>query len=109
MHNDNQDNEEAGGTMGWSAFIAGGLLGAGIALLLAPQRGTELRSKLRDYADHAKDELMEHGREVWDTAGKRGKEDYQKSEEVVRETRRSKGNMPNRDSRRGGQSIKEFA
>lgn len=109
MYNDNQYNEEAGGTRGWSAFIAGGLIGSGIALLLAPQRGTELRSKLRDYADHAKDELMEHGREVWDTAGKRGKEYYQKGEEVVREAGRSKGNMPDRASRRAGQSIKEFA
>ena len=41
----------------WSAFMAGAFIGAGIALLLAPQSGTELRSTLRDYASKAKDEL----------------------------------------------------
>jgi len=109
MHNDNQDDQDTGDAMGWSAFIAGGLIGAGIALLFAPQRGTELRSKLRDYADSAKDELMEQGREAWDTAVKQGKEYYDKGEEAVRDAGRSQGNLPNRDSRRAGQSIKEFA
>ncbi len=109
MRNVNQYGKDTEDAMDWSAFIAGGLIGAGIALLFTPQRGTELRSKLRDYADRAKDELMEQGREVWDTAVKRGKDYYDKGEEVVRDTGRSQGNMPNRDSRRAGQSIKDFA
>ena len=33
---------------GCSAFMAGALIGAGAALLLAPQPGTELRGMLRD-------------------------------------------------------------
>ncbi len=109
MHNRNYDDEETDAAMDWSALIAGGLIGAGIALLFTPQRGTELRSKLRDYADRAKGELMEQGREVWDTAVKRGKEYYDNEEKVVRDAGRSQGNLPNRDSRRGGHSIKEFA
>ena len=36
--------------MGWSAFVAGALIGAGVALLFAPQTGTELRGMLRNYA-----------------------------------------------------------
>ena len=55
----------------WSAFMAGAFIGAGIALLLAPQSGTELRSTLRDYASKAKDELdeaTEQGRAAWDHA-----------------------------------------
>ena len=109
MHNGNHYDEGDGDAMEWSSFIAGALIGAGVALLLAPERGTELRSKLRDYADRAKDELMEQGREVWDTAVKRVKEYSDKGEEVVRNAGRSQGNSPNRDSRRAGQSIKEFA
>jgi gas vesicle protein len=109
MYNENPYDKDTRDAMDWSAFLAGGLMGAGAALLFAPQRGTELRSKLRDYADRAKDELMEQGREVWDTAVKRGKEYYDKGEEVVREAGRSQRNLPNRDRRRGGQSIKEFA
>ena len=109
MRNVNQYGKDTEDAMDWSAFIAGGLIGAGIALLFTPQRGTELRSKLRDYADRAKDELMEQGREVWDTAVKRGKEYYDNEEKVVRDAGRSQGNLPNRDSRRGGHSIKEFA
>ncbi len=109
MYNENQYDKDTRDVMDWSAFVAGGLIGAGIALLVAPQRGTELRSKLRDYADRAKDELVEQGREAWDTAVKRGKEYFDKGEEVVRDAGRSQGNLPNRDSRRAGQSIKEFA
>ena len=41
----------------FSAFIAGALLGAGVALLLAPQSGSQMRGLLRDYASRAKEEL----------------------------------------------------
>jgi gas vesicle protein len=113
MHNESQydqydKDKDTGDAIGWSAFIAGGLIGAGMALLFAPQRGTDLRSKLRDYADCAKDELMKQGREVWDTAVKRGKEYSEKGEEVIRDAGRTQSNSPNRDRRRAGQSIKEF-
>lgn len=40
------------------------LEGAGIALLVAPQRGTELRSKLRDFPNRATDDLLERGQEA---------------------------------------------
>jgi len=108
MHNEH-DYDDGRDEMAWATFLAGAFIGAGVALLCAPHPGIELRSKLRDYADRAKDELMEQGREVWDTAVKRGKEYYEKGEEVVRDAGRSQGNLPNRDSRRAGQSIKEFA
>jgi gas vesicle protein len=109
MQNENQYEEQSGDATGWSALLAGACIGAGVALLFAPQPGRELRSKLRDYADRAKDELMEQGREAWDTAVERGKEYYEKGEEGVRDAGQSQGNVPNRDQRRAGQSIKEFA
>jgi gas vesicle protein len=76
-------------SMGWSAFMAGALIGAGIALLFAPQTGSELRSMLRSYASRAKDEAMERGRTAWDTAVERGKEYYEKGQEAVQEAGRS--------------------
>jgi gas vesicle protein len=109
MYNENQYDKNMGEAIEWSAFIAGGLIGAGMALLFAPQRGTELRRQLRDYADRVKDDLLEQGREVWETAVKQGKEYYDKREEVVRDAGQSQRNLPNRDRRRAGQSIKEFA
>jgi gas vesicle protein len=35
------------------AFILGGLVGAGIALLVAPQSGIETRRKIKEFADEA--------------------------------------------------------
>jgi gas vesicle protein len=76
-------------SMGWSAFLAGALLGAGVALLFAPQTGAELRGMLRSYARRAKDEAMERGKAAWDTAVERGKEYYEKGQEAVQEAGRS--------------------
>lgn len=39
------------------AFVAGGLVGAGIALLTAPQSGRETREKIKDLAEDAKDKI----------------------------------------------------
>ena len=97
MHNRNYCNEGAEAT-GWYSFISGALIGGGVALLLAPQSGTELRGMLCNYASRAKEDLLEKAEEAYD-----------KGEEEVRDAGRMQGNLPNRDSRRAGQSIKEFA
>ena len=76
-------------SMGWSAFMAGALIGAGVALLFAPQTGSELRGMLRSYAARAKDEAMERGKAAWDTAVERGKEYYEKGQETMQEAGRS--------------------
>ncbi|MGH7232355.1 MAG: YtxH domain-containing protein [Nitrospiraceae bacterium] len=67
------------------AFLAGALIGAGIALLLAPQTGSELRGMLRNYASRARDEAYDRGREVWDTAVDRGKDYMESGKESMRE------------------------
>lgn len=41
------------------AFLAGALVGAGIALLFAPQTGAELREKIGDFARDAKEKIAE--------------------------------------------------
>ena len=89
MHNRNHYDEGAGDATQWSAFLAGALIGAGVALLFAPQPGSELRGMLRNCANRAKDELVEKGQEAWDTAVERGKEYYDKGEEVIQDAERS--------------------
>ena len=78
MHNEDQYNDKPGETAGWPAFLAGALIGAGIALLFAPQPGTELRGRLRDYANRAKEDLANKGPEAWDTPVERGRGEYDK-------------------------------
>jgi gas vesicle protein len=82
------------------AFLAGALIGAGAALLLAPQSGTETRNMLKEYADRAKGELAERGRqakatldtarekgrEAFESAKERGKESYNSLRETAKET-----------------------
>jgi gas vesicle protein len=74
---------------GWSAFLAGAFIGAGLALLFAPQTGSELRGVLRNYAARTKDEMLERGREAWDTAVERGKEYMERGQETLQQAGRS--------------------
>ena len=76
-------------SMGWPAFFVGALLGGGVALLLAPRTGSQLRGILRNYASKTKDEAVEQGKAAWDTAVERGKEFYDKGQEAMQETGRS--------------------
>ena len=52
---------DRGGSLGSGglAFVGGGLLGAAMALLLAPQSGRESRDQLRGYARRAGDRIHE--------------------------------------------------
>ena len=66
--------------VGIVAFLAGACLGAGVALLLAPQSGAETRNLLRGYAGQAKDEMYKRGRaakDKLDAALGRGTESYE--------------------------------
>ena len=89
-----------------STFITGAVVGAGIALLFAPQAGVELRRLLREYTARAQDEFdktMDHGIEVMDRAIERGQKIVEKGKDSWRETGR-------RDVRkRGGEIVDESA
>ena len=52
------------------ALILGGLIGAGVALLLAPDKGSETRNKLKKEAIDIKDKLSEDFNEVKDDLSK---------------------------------------
>ena len=74
-----------------AGFFVGALVGAGIALLFAPQAGAQLRGLLRDTGAYAKDEFNEavdHGTEVLDSAVAQGQEFVEKGKESLREAGR---------------------
>jgi gas vesicle protein len=59
-------NEESGRSTGSIilAFFIGGLVGAGVALLLAPQPGKETRQKIKERAEEAKEKATQYAEEV---------------------------------------------
>ncbi|HEX4967865.1 MAG TPA: YtxH domain-containing protein, partial [Nitrospiraceae bacterium] len=82
------DRHESGNL---STFITGAVIGAGIALLFAPQAGVELRRLLCGYAARAQEEFdktIYHGTEMLDSAVERGQEFVEKGKDSLRETGR---------------------
>ena len=48
------------------SFLAGAAVGAGVALLVAPKTGEELRGKIRELADDAVDKIKDYASEAQD-------------------------------------------
>ena len=74
-----------------SGFILGALVGAGVALLLAPRSGSDTRRLLRDYAARTKDELAEDvacGAQALDSGIQRGQEFVEKGKQSLHEAGR---------------------
>jgi gas vesicle protein len=79
---------------GWSmgavglAFLSGGLVGAAMALLLAPQSGRESREQLRGYARRAEEnvhKLADKAAQVLDQAVDKGREFIKDKQAVLTE------------------------
>ncbi|RJQ16120.1 MAG: YtxH domain-containing protein [Nitrospiraceae bacterium] len=49
------------------AFVLGGIVGAGVALLTAPQSGRETREKLKELADETRKKASEYAGQAKDT------------------------------------------
>jgi gas vesicle protein len=70
------------------ACVMGGLVGASVALLLAPQSGREVRKQLRGYARRAEQNLrekVETATEVLDQAVEKGREFIKDKQAVLAE------------------------
>ena len=70
------------------AFVTGGLAGAAVALLLAPQSGRESREQVRGYARRVEDhvhELADKATQVLDQAVDKGCEFIKDKQAVVTE------------------------
>lgn len=66
-----------GKTFGW--FLAGALLGAGVALLIAPESGENTRRKLMAGAGQGRKSLLESGQEFFE----RGRQLYERGVEIA--------------------------
>jgi gas vesicle protein len=70
------------------AFVTGGLAGAAVALLLAPQSGRESREQVRGYARRAEEqvhELADRATDLMDKAVDKGQEFVQEKKMVLAE------------------------
>lgn len=63
------------------SFLAGAAVGAGVALLVAPKTGEELRGKIKDLADDAVDKIKEYASEAQDKI----RSSYEDSKDLVME------------------------
>lgn len=62
-----------------SWFIGGAVLGAAVALLLAPQAGVRTRRNLAKQAERGRKTLVESGQEIFE----RGRELYERGREIA--------------------------
>lgn len=60
-------------------FVGGALLGAVVALLMAPESGERIRTKLAGQAERGRKSLMESGQELFE----KGRELYERGREIA--------------------------
>lgn len=65
------------GFVGW--LVVGAVLGAAVALLMAPQSGEHTRRKLMKEAQRGRKTLLESGQEIFE----RGRELYERGREIA--------------------------
>lgn len=74
------------GTM-FLSFILGGIVGAGLAILYAPQSGRETRMKIRDLADEAKEKAtgyVQQSKDKVSTFVDEGKDYYEGKKSILK-------------------------
>ncbi|MDQ2712363.1 MAG: YtxH domain-containing protein [Acidobacteriota bacterium] len=72
--------DKSGTMIAW--FVGGTILGAAVALLVAPQSGAKTRGKLADQAEKGRKSLMESSHDIIS----RGRELYERGREIAEET-----------------------
>ncbi len=60
-------------------FVGGAVLGAAVALLLAPEPGEQMRRKLAGQAERGRKTILESGQELFE----RGRELYERGRELA--------------------------
>jgi len=63
-------------------FVGGALLGAAVALLMAPESGEGTRRKLAGQAERGRKSLIESGQELFE----KGRELYERGREIAEDT-----------------------
>ncbi len=68
------------------SFLLGGMVGAGLALLLAPQSGPETRRKIKEFADDVKEktsDYMDQAKKTVSTTVEKGKDYLDERKSVI--------------------------
>lgn len=81
------------GALFFAGLVMGGLVGAGLALLLAPQSGEEIRSQIRDKSFELKDGAVEGLAEARHRAQEQVAVWQEKGQEVTEAISRSKDSI----------------
>lgn len=71
------DRDSSTNAIGW--FITGAVLGAAVALLVAPESGARTRRKLARQAERGRKTIVESGQELFE----RGRELYERGREIA--------------------------
>jgi gas vesicle protein len=69
------------------SFLLGGAVGAGLALLMAPQAGSDTRQKIRDFTDDIKDKTTDYvdlTKEKMTSAVEKGKSSYEGKRSLIK-------------------------
>ncbi|MBM4141438.1 MAG: YtxH domain-containing protein [Nitrospira sp.] len=80
--------EEGGYSAGsiFLSFLLGGIVGAGLAILLAPESGSETRKRIKDFAEDVKDKAKDYAEDVKgriSTSMEKGKELYEEKKSII--------------------------
>jgi gas vesicle protein len=80
-----ENNNELGSFL--AGFVIGGLVGAAVALILAPQSGQEMRSQIADKSQALRQQSGERIQQYRDLAGSRTEEYRERAGSVVADAR----------------------
>ncbi len=72
--------EKESSAVGILSFILGAIFGAGLALLVTPKTGGEMREKVKEAADKLKDVALEKAKELLEEAKEEMKKEVQEEE-----------------------------
>ena len=78
------NEQDSGSTL--FAFLSGALVGAGVALLFAPQTGDQARDRLRNYAERTREHLgqwSDDAKDRFNRVAEKGREVAQKGREII--------------------------
>jgi gas vesicle protein len=85
--------DRSGGGEFFAGLVIGGLVGAGIALLMAPQSGEETRAQIRDAGVELKDRANETMAEAREKAEAITADSRRRAEEIMADARKSADKM----------------
>jgi gas vesicle protein len=82
------EGERSGHGYAWGmmSFLVGGLIGAGVALLLAPKSGKEARARIRDIAEEVKETTGDHYERAKKTVASALEDGYERVKNTVAST-----------------------